>query len=245
MMRRFFRDRRGLAAVEFALVCSFILMPLTLGLIELLTLSRADSKLAALTFDTAQMASFESQSTTNDVSNVAASGTSATSLQDICHGAALGLAPIPAGGMTLDIASVTEETGPTGTTGMAVHAGTATYDVWEQDFTVSGTTCTAAGGSGIGATAAEAYATSSPPSLTGTPGSTGLVESPCDNAIVVRASLVYPGIIGVLLNSRPTMTQVAGTRWRTASPITELECTTCAVSTVQSPQLCNSSNTGN
>jgi Flp pilus assembly protein TadG len=240
-----FRDRRGVAAVEFALLSTFIFVPLIIGLVEILTLFRSEAKLATMAADTAEMVSIEAQSTTNNVTNVLATSTAATSLQDVCHGAVLGLQPLPATGMTLDIAGVTMESGPNGTTGKNVNSAAVTYDVWEQDFTVSGTTCTPSGASGIGASAAEAYATSSPPSLTGTPGTSGLIEYPCDNAIVVQASMVYPGMIGLVLPSRPTLTQVSGTRWRYASPSGEIECTACSLSTVQSPQLCNTTNTGN
>ena len=241
----FLRDRRGLAALEFALIASLMLIPLIIGLTEILTLFRADTKLASLAFDTAQMVALESQSVTNGISTIPVSSATAPSLQDICQGAVLGMAPLPTAGLTIAIAGVTLESAPSGTAGTPVNSSARTYDVWEQDFTVSGNSCAAAATSAIGAAEAEAYGSSSPPSVTGTVSAAGLLQTPCDNVLLVQASMAYPGMIGVVLSTRPTITQLASTRWRTASEVSELECSGCSVSQIQSPQLCNSSNTGN
>jgi len=242
--RSFLQDRRGLAALEFALVSTFILLPLMVGLIEVMTLFRVDTKLAEFTIDTAQMISVQ-QTNSSGVSTINATPAGGTSLQDICQGAAQGLAPIPPSGLAVNIAGVTLEKGPTGTAHTTVNATTAAYDVWEQDFTVSGTTCSATGTTNIGATGAVKYVTSSPPSLTGASATTGLVEVPCDSTIIVQATMNYPGILGVVLKSISQLSQIASMRWLPATISTELECSGCTLSQVQGTQLCNSTNTGN
>ncbi len=242
--------RRGIAAVEFALVVPFLLV-MFMGTTEVLTLYRTEAKLNAMTINVAQMVAIQNQTTTSGVSVVPSAGTTQSSLQDICQGAVLGLAPFPANGMTLAIAGVTLESGPTGlpnpnTTTSKVYNASNTYDVWESDLKVSGSTCSTVTGNVIGLTNAEKLATTSPPSTTGTTGTAGLLGVPCDNAIIVKATLTYPGIMGIILTSRPTLTQMAYTRWRFAGTQTELQCSStdagCTTSYVTT-QLCNSSNT--
>ena len=248
-----FKDRlgrRGIAAVEFALVMP-ILIVLFLGTIEILTLYRTEAKLNAMTIDIAQMLAIQDQSTTSGITTLASTGTGQVSLQNMCQGAILGLAPFPPGGMTLAIASVTLESGPTGlpnpnTSTSKAYSSSNTYDAWESDFTVSGGTCSTTGGHVIGLANVEQLSTTSPPSTTGTSGTNGLLAVPCDNAIIVQATLTYPGIMGVILQNRPTLTQTAYTRWAYAGTQTELQCsstdTGCTTGYV-STQLCNSSNT--
>ncbi len=234
--------------MEFAIILAFFLLPLFLGLIEIITIYRAEAKLNMLAINVAQMAAIESQATTtgtggNDgVSTVALSGAGSNSLQDICQGAVLGLAPFPANGMTLAIASITQEAGPNGQpTNSSAHAASASYDEWEGDFTVSGTHCTpVSGGTGqIGLSTAETMATT-PPARS--PGTTGLVVVPCDNAIIVRAQIAYPGIVGLILQNRPLLSQTVYTRWRYASTTTELQCGNCTVINNAASQICNTNN---
>ncbi|HEY1857560.1 TadE/TadG family type IV pilus assembly protein [Acidocella sp.] len=243
------KDRRSIAAVEFALVMP-ILLVLFIGTIEILTLYRTEAKLNAMTINVAQMVAVQNQATTNGISSVPATGTSEASLQNICQGALLGLAPFPGSGMTLKIAGVTLESSPQGapTTSKAYSTGRS-YDVWEGDFSVSGSSCSATSSSStsaIGASNAETLATTSPPSTSGTVGTAGLLAVPCDNAIIVQASLTYPGILGVILHSRPTFTQAAYTRWRYAGTQEELQCsgTACFASNATT-QVCNNTNTAN
>jgi Flp pilus assembly protein TadG len=239
--------RRGVAAVEFALVLPVLLI-LFMGTVEILTLYRAEAKLNTLTINVAQMVAIQNQSTTTGISTVPATGTSSATLQNICQGAVLGLAPFPANGLILNIASVTLESSKAGLPSTSTaYSSSNTYDMWESDFTVSGNNCTATSSttSGtIGAASAKNLATTSPPSSTGTPGTLGLLAVPCDNAIIVQASLTYPGLLGIILQSRPTLTQAAYTRWRYAGTSTELQCsgTSCLVSNATT-QVCNSSNT--
>ncbi len=243
-------NRRATAAVEFALMAPFLLV-LFIGVIEIVTLYRTEAKLNTMVISVAQMVAIQNQTTTSGISIIPSSGTNQSSLQDICQGAILGLAPFPPEGMTLAIAGVTLESGPTGlpnvnTATSKVYNATNTYDAWEGDLTVSGTTCNTATTTSIGLANAEKLATTSPPSTTGTSGTSGLLGVPCDSAIIVKATLTYPGIMGIILTNRPTLTQTVYTRWRYASPQTELQCastdTGCTTSYVTT-QLCNSSNT--
>lgn len=249
--RRLVFDRRSVAAVEFALVVP-ILFVLFLGTVEIVTLYRTETKLNAMTINIAQMVGSESSSSSNGLVTVASGGTSHASLQDACQGAVLGLAPFPPSGMTLQIASVTLESSNKGSpTTAAVYSSSPTYDMWETDLSVSGSTCSVTSShssAGFGYTSAVNLATTSPPSATGTSGQSGLLVYPCDNAIIVKATLTYPGIIGIFLPARPTLSQSAYTRWIYAGPTSELQCsssdTGCYVQNA-TKQTCNSSNTAN
>ncbi|OYV38294.1 MAG: hypothetical protein B7Z81_04820 [Acidocella sp. 20-61-6] len=243
-------SRRATAAVEFALMAPFLLV-LFIGVIEIVTLYRTEAKLNTMVISVAQMVAIQNQTTTSGISVIPSSGTSQASLQDICQGAILGLAPFPPEGMTLAIAGVTLESSPTGlpnvnTATAQAYTAANTYDAWESDLTVLGTTCNTAATTAIGLTNAEKLATTSPPSTTGTSGTSGLLGVPCDSAIIVKATLTYPGIMGIILTSRPTIAQTVYTRWRYASPQTELQCAntdTGCTTRYATTQLCNSSNT--
>ncbi|WP_234731473.1 TadE/TadG family type IV pilus assembly protein [Acidocella facilis] len=242
--RGFFNDRRGVAAVEFALIFAFFLLPLFIGLIEIVTLYRAQEKLNAFVINLAMMVSVETPlPASNNIFTLPATGTSASSLQDACNGAVAGFAPYPANGLTVQIASVTLEAGPGGlpkpntSTSFVYYSGGKVYDQWEQDFTVSAGSCASSTTNAIGTTSNTSYtggpainlATSNPPSTAGG-GSGGLVQSPCDNALIVKAQIPYPGLLGLILTNRITLTQSAYMRWRYASTETELQCPTCTVS---------------
>ena len=251
----FSHDRRGIAALEFALISSLILLPLSIGLVEILTLYRAEAKLSAFTTNVAQMVAYEAQGATgNTLLATTAAGITDntlqnTSLQDVCQGAIAGLAPFPAGGMKLAIASVTLEANanalPAKSSTLGYTTGTPTFDVWETDFSISGNTCTPISGSNtytagtattmttpyiIGATDAEKLATSSPPSTSGqvptssTTSWPGMLAVPCDNAIIVKATMIYPGLVGLILPSRPTLSQTSFARWANTWSQAELQC---------------------
>jgi Flp pilus assembly protein TadG len=269
---RFSHDRRGIAAVEFALVVSIIMLPLFIGLVEILTLYRAEIKLSALTTNIAQMVAYEAESATGNTllattsSGITASTLQSTSLKDICTGAISGLGPFPGSGITIAIASVTLEANKNGlpTTSSVYTTGAPAYDVWETDFSVSGGSCTTTSGTStytagtastmtgsatIGATNAELLATSSPPSTSGSlpaAGATswpGMLAVPCDNAIIVQAKMTYPGMIGLILQSRPTLTQSSYARWANSWNQAELQCTGTGCNTqFIATQLCTSSN---
>ncbi|HTQ71427.1 MAG TPA: TadE/TadG family type IV pilus assembly protein [Acidocella sp.] len=253
-------DNRGTAAVEFALIFSLFLLPLFIGLIEVITLYRAQEKLNAFVNDLALMVSLEGTGgTTTGVYSVAATGANANSLQDVCNGAVAGFAPYPPNSLTVQIASVTMEAGPNGlpatnsSTSFVYHSGSSLYDQWEQDFTVAGGSCATQGVAGIGASTSPSNATnlttSNPPSTAG--GSGGLVIYPCDNGIIVKATMSYPGLLGLIITRSMTLSQSAYVRWRYASIVSELQCPTCFVSNNNTTalygsvkQACNSSDTG-
>lgn len=245
-----FRDklgRRGIAAVEFALVVPVLLL-LFMGTVEMLTAYRTEAKLNAIAFNVAQMVSLaQSVSTASaPIANTTASTpltadssiVQVVSLNDICRGAAMGLAPFPPGGMKLAIASITQEQGPTAqpTNGPA-YAASTTYDEWESDSTVaSNGTCTTPSPS------ATTTILSGSPVTTATSGANSMVINPCDNVIIVQASVPYSGLIGLFFKNAITLTQTAYVRWAFTLPTTELQCTGCTL--VSAPtQVCNANNT--
>ena len=243
-MPRWRLGTRGIAAVEFALIVPVLLI-LFIGTVEVVTLYRTEAKLNAAAFNTALAISIaETVSTANPpIADIAATASepamSVTSLNDLCRGAVLGVAPYPSAGMTIDMASITEEAGPNGTpTTAPVYNATRTYDLWEADSSVSGSTCTTSGGSAIiGDTSNSGLVYNAE-----NPTSTSLVEVPCDNVIIVKVSLPYAGITGLILKNRPTLTQTAYVRWRTAAPTTEITCAGCTLSSAPK-QVCNALNT--
>lgn len=279
------KDRRGTAAVEFALIFGLFLLPLFIGIIEVTTLYRAQNKLNAFVNDVANLVAIQAPGTsTTYVYQVPATGISGPSLQDACNGAAAGMAPYPANGIKLQIASVTMEASNKGlskasstsasvsansaTSFVYTSAGTPIYNQWEQDFVVSGGSCSAVTTTGIGASGAGSAAinlvSTSPPSttaggcantasLTGT--GCGIVQFPCDNGIIVKAQMAYPGLLGLIITKAMTLSQSAYVRWVYASTVSELQCPTCTVSTaattaswyttpngVAITQACNSTN---
>ncbi len=258
-------DNRGTAAVEFALIFSLFLLPLFIGLAEVITLYRAQGKLNAFVNDLALMVSLEGAGgSATGVYSVSQTGANANSLQDVCNGAVAGVAPYPPNSLKVQIASVTMEAGPNGlpaannSTSFVYHSGGSLYDQWEQDFIVSGGSCQTNGGSGIGVSSAPSnvinLATSNPPSTAGG-GSGGLVVYPCDNGIIVKATMSYPGLLGLIITHSMTLSQSAYVRWRYASIVSELQCPTCSVSNNNTTSLygsgstavkqaCNSSDTG-
>ena len=258
-LRGFARDRRGVAAVEFAILSSFILLPLFLGLIEILTLYRAEAKLTALTADIAEMVSYVASGPTGITSLPVPAATGAASLTDICQGAVSGLAPFPGSALTIAIASVTLEfnlnglPAPVSPATKPYYSSTPTYDEWEADFSVSNGTCTpttptGTGDGTIGHVNAELLATTSPPSTGGPTGGsttwTGMLAVPCDNAIIVKANMTYPGLIGVVLRTRPTLSQTSFSRWANTWTEAELQCSGnyCATN-YAATQVCNTTNT--
>lgn len=226
--------RRSVAAVEFAIIVP-VLLVLFIGTIEIITLYRAEGKINALAFNVAQMVSVEPSPTT-----LATAGQ--TSLNDICQGAILGLAPFPPNGVTIQVVSVTLEPS-------ALSSNTAAsppvFDEWEADSTVSGSSCTTTATNGFGAAAAESLATTNPPVTTATSytGTTGEVEVPCDNMIIVKASMTYPGITGLIVMNHPTLTQTAFTRFRYASPTDQLQCSNCKLNPATPLDYCNATST--
>jgi len=247
--RRFGLDRRAIAAVEFAIIVP-ILLVMFIGVVEIVTLYRTEGKVNALAFNVAQMVSVE---LTDPPSSVPLTRNAAgqTSINDICKGAVLGLAPIPPKNLVINIASVTLEPSAQNSN---IAATPAVFDEWEAQSTVTGTTCSTTATAAIGPAVAESLATTNPPVNTvtsnyqvdnavgGNPAAKGAVEVPCDNMIIVTVTMTYPGYIGDLLPTRPTLTQTAYSRFRYASPQEELLCSNCALN--QAPlALCDAAST--
>lgn len=228
--------RRAIAAVEFALVMPFVLV-LFMGTIEISTLYRTSAKLNAVASNVARMVALTAsvQPTT--------SGTGVTSLTDICNGAVMGLAPFPAGKMTIRIASITEEAASNGTANTKSYTSQATkYDEWEADTTVnSNGSCP---GPTSGSDVLLTGSGSSAPINIVMSGTNSMLNVPCDNAIIVQVSETYPGIVGVALPSAPVLTQTAYARWNTASATSELTCSSCTMvpANQTSQQICNTNN---
>ncbi len=136
--RNFLHDRSGVAAVEFAIIFAFFLLPLFIGLIEVVTLYRAQEKLNAFVINLAMMVSVETPlPASNNIFTIPATGTSSNTLQDACNGAVAGFAPYPANGLTVQIASVTMEASANGrpkpntSTSFVYYSGGPVYDQWE------------------------------------------------------------------------------------------------------------------
>jgi len=208
--------QRGIAAVEFA-ICAPMLLLLIFGTLEILMLYRTEEKLNSLAGNFAQMVANQEISTVNasgvtqthsPVPSVT-SGTSPPGLSDLCAGAVYGLQPFPAAGLSIYVASVTETTAAVAAS-QGVAAKAAGYDEWEVDL---GSNCAPTGAQNIGVNGTSGARTIA----IGNGGTTALVKAVGDNVIIVRASLQYPGLIGLIITSNPTLNQTAIARWRYAS----------------------------
>ena len=212
-----------------------------IGTVEVLTLYRTEAKLNALAMNVAQMVSITQSVELATAANTGTAPT-VTSLNDICQGAILGLAPFPAAGVTISIGSVTLEPSALNSN---KPASAAAFDEWEADSTVTGTTCSTTKGTtilnGTGASAPISVATAN--ASAGSTIGTGMLEDPCDNVIIVQAKLAYPGLTELILKNRPTLTQTAYSRWTNSSTLTQLLCTNCQLSPSTPLDYCNSSNT--
>jgi hypothetical protein len=197
--RRF--DNRAIAAVEFALCTPFLLF-LFVGTLEILLLYRTSAKLNALTANFAEMVSLQE---TSPIS------TGTPGLSDLCKGAIMGLRPFPPAGLTISVASVTQTTNAVAATQNS-NAVPATYGEWETDLDGN---CNPTGTTNIGTTSATGALTLA--TGNGVPAN-AMVQTEGDNVIIVRATLTYPGILGIVLTSAPSLAQTAVARWRWASP---------------------------
>lgn len=216
--------RRGIAAVEFAL-CAPMLLLLIFGTLEVVMLYRTEGKLNALAGNFAQMVANQEIATVNaaGVTRVhspvpsVTSGASPPGLSDLCAGAIDGLQPFPPNGLGIYVASVTE-----------VATSPAKYDEWETDL---GSSCAPLGTQNIGVSGTTGARTIA----VGNGGSTALVLAKGDNVIIVRASLQYPGLIGLFIPSAQTLTQTAIARWRyaSASNITNVSATPAPAATLE------------
>lgn len=226
--------RRAIAAVEFA-ICAPMLLILFMGTIEILLLYRTQAKLDALTGNFAQMVSLQEIAAVNASGvtqahspvPVTTVGASPPGLTDLCAGAVYGLQPFPANGLTIDVASVTETTAAVPAS-QGVAATPAGYGEWEVDMNSS---CAATSTQLIGTTGATGAVTEA----IGNGTTTAMVQGLGDNIIIVRATLQYPGLLGMILTSAQTLSQTAVARWRyaSASNITNLTATPAPSATLE------------
>lgn len=225
---------RGIAAVEFA-ICAPVLALLVLGTLEISMLYRTEEKLDTLAGNFAEMvasqeiAAVDASGITESHSPVptVTDGTTPPGLNDLCTGVVYGLQPFSAAGLSIDVASVTE-TVAAQPAGQGVAAQPASYDEWEVDL---GADCSPVGTENIGLDGASGALTLA----TGNGGSTALVQTVGDNVIIVRATLQYPGLIGLFIPSARTLTQTAIARWRYASAtnVTNVGATPAPASTLE------------
>jgi Flp pilus assembly protein TadG len=198
--RRIFLRRKGTAAVEFAIIAP-TLMLIFIATFQILLLLRTSQKLNTMVGNVAAMVAMQDPS----------GQLSPSTLSGICQGAVYGLDPFPANGLTLDIASVTVTT-----------VGT-TVDYWESDY--AGGNCSPVTPAVIGGAQACSLSGGVSGATNGgmLPITRGVIG---DNVIIVRATLTYPGMVGLWLKTTPTLTQTTFTRWDHATSSTELEVTT-------------------
>ena len=208
--------RRAIAAVEFAL-CAPLLIILFLGTVEILMLYRTEAKLDALSGNFAEMVALQEVAAVNasgvteahsPVPTITA-GSSPPGLTDLCSGAAYGLQPFPPNGLTIDVASVTE-TAAAVPASPGVAATSPTYGEWEVDMSGN---CSTTGTQLIGTTGTKGALNVA----VGNGTTTGMVQGLGDNIVIVRATLQYPGLLGLFITSTQTLTQTAVSRWRYAS----------------------------
>jgi hypothetical protein len=214
--------RRAIAAVEFAIVVPLLLVML-IGTIEVLTLYRTEAKLNALAYNVGYMISAEASPLA-----LTANG---PSVQDACTGAVLGLQPFfPGANLSIDVASVTMEPAKLSSN---VAGSPVVYDEWEAQ-TNSG----AGGCASPSTTTGTILGGTTPPTM-----AAGMLAVPCDNVIIVRAGMQYPGLTGLIVRARPTLTQTAYVRWAFAAPTAQLLCSGCAVPAT-AEDFCNNKSAG-
>jgi hypothetical protein len=141
--------------------------------------------------------------------------------------------------MKLAIASVTQEQGPTAQplVGNPAYAANPTYNKWESDSTVA-----ADGSCSTPSPSPTTTILSGTPLSIATTGASNMVLNPCDNVIIVQASVPYSGLIGLFITQPLTLTQTAYVRWAYTLPTTELQCAGCTA--ILAPtQVCNANNT--
>jgi Flp pilus assembly pilin Flp len=182
-------DRRGVVAVEFALLAPFLIV-LLIGLFEVVSLVRVSFKLSHASNELAKLVAQTpfTQSGTSIVAPAVTGGRSGT-LGDYCTGVGYELTPYASSGLAGQIVSVTSA------------AGGAPAKDWESD---NACPTAASAFSGQAVTLATSYS---------------LTPNPTDSAIVVKVSYTYKPILHYLLGSSWTLTQTAFARPRGGTKI--------------------------
>ena len=182
---RFRRDTRGVAALEFALVAP-LLVTMLIGVTEATSLVRAQMKLNHAAGLLGKMVAQQTALVTNGTTNT---------LGNLCYGAGMAMAPLPATSFASAVASVTNT------------SSNGTQMDWESD-TSCATTATK-----IGAAAAVALATTK-----------GLVPDVGDSVIIVEVSYVYTASSHLIMPASKTMTQTIYVRPRANATIACSNC---------------------
>lgn len=189
-------DRRGIVAVEFALIAPFLLA-LLFGLFEVASLVRVSLKLSHAANSLAKIVAQQQPANQNTSPPPPVQVTKAE-LADFCTGAGYALTPYATDSLSAAVVSVT-----------AGANGTPAKD-WEYDAACSAT--------------AGVYASSAVTMVSG--GSNGYTLAPTagDSVIVVRASYSYKPLLHYILGSGWTLTQTAFARPRVTGTIQCTDC---------------------
>ena len=215
------RDRSGVAAVEFALVAS-VLVTLIMGTVEISNAIRLRAKLEITAGQLAELVAGQSSVTAPQWS--ATVPASAGSLADLCNGAAMNLLPYPAGALSADIVSLSNDhpnnrpSPPQGSTNATVN----TYLDWENISSCATTELSPL-------TLDPAFKLANEPiSLLTTSGASAASETDTANlkygysAIVVQAKYRYANVLSFFLGQTITFSAVAVARPRSN---TTIQCT--------------------
>lgn len=203
-------DRRGVAAVEFALVAP-VMVVLLFGAIELGNAFRIQTKVNTATGQLAELIAGQ-QAVTAPAGN----------LKDMCTGAAMNLLPFPTGSFTADIVSGTNDH-PSNRVANSTDSPTVQpYLDWENV-----TSCATQDPSPMGQYGAYALANtpSSMLTLSGAPGYSSGDFGMGYSVIVVQATYTYANVLPLFLGRSITFSAVAVARPRQNSTI---KCTNTA-----------------
>lgn len=203
-------DRRGVAAVEFAIVAP-VMVTLLFGAIELGNAFRIQTKVNTATGQLAELIAGQ-QAVTAPAGN----------LKDMCTGAAMNLLPYPTGSFSADIVSGTNDHPSNRTPGSTDSTTVLPYPDWENTSSCPTTDASPMGQYG-------AYALANTPSsmltLSGAPDNNfGMGYS----VIVVQATYTYANVLPLFLGRSITFSAVAVARPRQNSTI---KCTNTAGTT--------------
>lgn len=195
-------DRRGTAAVEFALVAPFMIT-LLFGTIEVVNAFRVQAKLNTAAGQLAELIAAQQSIT-------APTG----SLADLCLGAGLNMAPFDASTFSADVASVSNDHPSNRVAGSTDAASVAAYLDWENK-----SACTGAVTGSLGLSGAFGLANAPSSMLTKTAASASSTIDPAlaygYSAIVVRATYSYANLLTFTLGKSLSFSATAVARPRT------------------------------
>ena len=208
--RDLWHDQSGIAALEFAIVGS-ALLGLILGTIEVSNAIRVQAKLEVTAGQLAEFVAGQSSVT-------APSGT----LKDLCNGAAMNLLPFPAGTLSANIVSLTNDHPSNRVTNSKDSTTVNTYLDWENI-----SSCATAASRSLALAGAFPLA-NAPLSLLTKSGTSATSSSDTTNlkygysAVVVQAQYNYANLITFFLGQTITLSAVAVARPRSN---TTIQCT--------------------